>query len=347
MRITSKQGVAGMTIAVAEWQELLPVLHETYRIWSTGLSKSEYQQYIRAQMSSPWARRHYRHMVHKRAGKIVSSCKLYDLKMSARGSDFRVLAIGAVYTLEEHRGQGCATSLLEEVIALAETEGYDALMLYSEIGTDFYTHFGFEEMGSADFSLVIKCTREEELNGSEERTRFLQHSDIPFLQQHHARWLRRQPYGVVRTQEYWHFKLAKERYLQRHSRLSWPALELLTVNENGGDSGYMITEQSGQTVRLLELVGTDNARIELWKRLLTRAVAFGADHIRGWEGGVRDLAPSFSIAAALPSDFSLSQFEPLMYYDREWGVAMILPLAKGVEVWSTVFPCPLLELDHF
>ena len=263
----------------------------------------------------------FRHMVHKRAGEVVSSCKLYDLTMRQRGSDFRVLGIGAVYTLEAHRGQGCATSLLDDVVSLAQAEGYDALMLYSEIGTDFYEQWGFEEIGSADFSIHFNCPPPEEPNESEERTRFLRHADIHFLSRHHERWLRRQPYGVVRSEVYWHFKLAKELFLQKHSRLSWPTLELLTVNEDGEDSGYMITEQSGSTVRLLEVVGTDNARIELWKRLLARAYSLGAQRIRGWESGVADLAPSFSLDQVLPEQLSTGQLEPLMYCEREWGVA--------------------------
>src|SRR5579872_5312542 len=119
-----------MSLAQAEWQDILRVLHETYRIWSPGLTRSDYQQYTWNQISHPWARRHFRFMVQKHAGNVVTSCKLYDLVMQARGREYRVLGIGAIYTQEKYRQTGRAHELLQNLRDLASNEGYDGLLLY-------------------------------------------------------------------------------------------------------------------------------------------------------------------------------------------------------------------------
>jgi predicted acetyltransferase len=284
-------------------------------------------------------------MVYKRNDKIVSSCKLFDLTVSSRGRTYSMLGVGAVYTMKDLRGQGYASDLITEVIDLAEDEGYNCVTLYSEIGVDFYEQFGFRELGSAEFSIEIhnQDYREDDLD----KTVFAGPSDALWLEEHYSRWLRTQPYGVIRSQAYWGYKLDSERFLESNSSLSWPELELIAVRGDTKDCGYVIMEQGGSTIRILELIGSEKSRMQLWKTVLACAAKRGAKRIRGWEGVVRDLAPGFSLKPILPNDLPADLFGSVQYCDRDWGVAMMLPLSDELTEWGSQFPCPLLELDHF
>ncbi|HEY9715775.1 MAG TPA: hypothetical protein V6C72_20040, partial [Chroococcales cyanobacterium] len=110
--------------------------------------------------------------------------------------------------------------------------------------------------------------------------------------------------------------------------------------------GYAIIEQGGATLRVLEVIGSERAQVSIWGELLTRAVKVGAKRIRGWEGLVRNFAPSYLLKPAIPRDL-VNLFDSVHSGEREWGIPMILPLRSDLEGLSVEFPCPLLELDHF
>ena len=53
------------------------------------------------------------------------------------------LGIAAVFTAPELRGQGYAGDLIERIIGIAEADGFDFAMLFSEIGADYYARHRF------------------------------------------------------------------------------------------------------------------------------------------------------------------------------------------------------------
>lgn len=354
-----------MTIEPADWHDVLQVLHETYRIWSPGLTKAAYQQYIWGQMSHSWSRNHYRYLVYKRQGSIAASCKTYELIMTARGREYRVLGIGSVYARLAFRGTGAATAMLEALVESARKKQYDGLLLYTEIGPEFYERFGFEELGAADFCIFKAHNSQsehqdqrakEQPSDQEETSNIaatikpvpLQYDHIAWLVRHHARWLRGEPYGCVRSEQYWHYKLTKEKFLQKHSHLCWPMLQLIALPGDDHDGGYMIVETGGSTLRLLEAVGSENARLKLWKNLLQLSIESNYNRVRGWESGVKVLGPRFSLTSVWPNDSRQPHcFAPVEYSERDWGRAMVLPINPELEKWHNELLCPLLELDHF
>jgi len=343
-----------MTIRQAEWHEILTVLRETHGIWSVGMNRSDHRRFLQFQLNHDWSRSHYRYMVYKRNGKIVSSCKLYEVGMTSAGKTFKVAGIGAVFTQPEARGTGCASQLLDDVIDMAAEDGYDAVLLYSEIGTEFYAQFGFEELGSSDIALLSRSADSVSKTAASSAPppvvpRPLRESDLPALSRHHMRWLRYQPYGIARPLDYWRYKLSKEWFIRSHSTLAWPTIEV-TFPLKG--NGYMLLERSQTTLRLIEIVGNEEARMNLWRQAIDFASAEKLQRIRGWESLARDLAPGFSLtslSSKLPQTDSADPlpFEPLRSYDRDWGIPMLLPLNDDLSLWSQTFPCPLLELDHF
>ena len=307
-----------MKLVQADWQNILKVLHESYKIWSPGLTKADYYANLSRQMAHPWGRKHLRFVIHERNKTIASSCKLYDLQLVSRGVRYRILGIGAVYTQLKHRGEGCASQLITELIELARSEDYDGLLLYTEIGCEFYEQFGFELLGDADFVIELS----EALKNSVKLMKGhdfslaspVEFADIASSLPHHARWLRRQPYGIARTELYMHFKLSKEKFLHEKSKLSWPMLQIMSLQPRSAaeadntaarssasdarhrskaqkkttardavqESGYLLFECGSENVRMLEIIGSENAQLELWKRFLTHAVQIGAKRIRGW-----------------------------------------------------------------
>ncbi len=374
-----------MNLEQAEWRDVLTILHETDRIWSSGLSAHDYHDYIWLQINHRWGKRNFRYFVLKDRGEVVASCKLYNLQMSSRGKIYSVGGIGAIYTREKFRGRHFASALIQDVIELCIFEKFDGLILFSEIGAQFYHPFGFVELGSANFSLAIPFAQAasgeisfkaedsahpsisvegprpgadvsppaQTLTLAQGRvsqlvtTSSLCHADVDWTALHYRRWLRYQPFGVHRSNDYWHYKISREHFLHAKSELSWPALELSKLELDKKIQGYAITECGGSTIRVLEVVGDEQGRMLLWQSLVERALVSGFQRIRGWESVIRDFGPNYKLNELLTTTSGCEQkFADLHYTERDWGLCMMLPLNSQIDDWLDVNPCPMLELDH-
>ncbi len=299
-------------------------------------------------------------MIYKSGGVLRSSCKLYTFEFLAQGHTYRLAGLGAVYTQLNSRGSGYATELINEVLDFCETKNFDGVILYSEIGTDFYADFGFEEFGSVDFHIaradfgfasaivstdVIESQRILE-NSKNLGASFLDLNDIPYLQTHYQRWLRSQPFGVKRNEDYWRYKLAKENFLHENSGTGWNALSLLRVYDDKAGGGYAVVEINANSVRILEIIGSESARKQVWANLLTQILKGRIKQLDGWEAVIRDLSPTYKVRSlGLENDLSSSNLE-VFCTQREWGQGMILCLNPDLQKWLSVNPCPMLELDH-
>lgn len=359
-----------MKLEPADWQTLLPVFRETFKIWSPGLSRRDYLEYQMKQAIHPWARRNLRHLTLNKAERPVSSLKFSTIDLQTRGRRFKIGGIGAVYTQLECRNKGCASELVERVIDLAKQESYDGLILFSDIDCQFYSRFGFEEIGSADllihipflkgkteFPENIACgeggsiTIEVDGNSFETRQERFRKEHLDYAVRHYGQWLRRQPYGIVRDQNYFSYKLMRETFLHDHSKLAWPALNITTVKRNGMPCGYAITESAGGVLRVLEIAAPADCREILWTSFLVRALSEKLQRIRAWEGLAADFSPSFNLKQLI-TKIGLKHLFPdgykgqLNYYERSWGKGMLLPFDDKLNDLHMTAPCPLVELDH-
>jgi len=359
-----------MKLASADWQELLPVFRETFKIWSPGLTKSDYLEYQHRQINHPWARRNIRHLTLNCDGKIVSSLKLSSINLQVRGENYRVGGIGAVYTQLECRNRGYASELMEETVELAKKEKFQALILFSDIDCGFYARYGFQEIGAADLLIQLPVLKGKpvfppavevcedgavtiELDGISyelHQERFLpEHLD--YATRHYRQWLRRQPYGIDRDQQYYSYKLMRESFLHEHSHLSWPAISITSIKAEGVAAGYAITESAGGVLRILEIVAQNKVREAIWAALLVRALSEKLIRIRAWESLAADFAPAFNLKQLI-NKIGLDELIPqsfkgqLNYYDRSWGRGMLLPFDDKLEDLHLTAPCPLVELDH-
>jgi GNAT superfamily N-acetyltransferase len=119
------------------------ILRETFQIWSEGLTFSQYVKFWDAQLRTPWGAAHLDRVALVERGTVMSSAKRYDLSGRIDGRIRRVLGIGAVFTSPSRRGQGGARRLLETIIDVATTDGYEFAMLFSEIDPAFYEALDF------------------------------------------------------------------------------------------------------------------------------------------------------------------------------------------------------------
>ena len=201
------------------------------------------------------------------------------------------------------------------------------------------------QFGDADFSVAAI----ERSTG-----KHLDQATITFVQAHHVstivgiynKWQRSQPFAFQRSALYMDYKLERERFLAAHSYLSWPSLEITFAFENGTHTGYALTERGGNNLRILELVGSESARLQLWSKLFDEARRNGIYRVRGWESVAADLFPGFHLHQIVTPQDVAANFGPVHYTEREWGTPMLLPFDEGLEDWLRFFPCPLLELDH-
>ena len=73
-------------------------------------------------------------------------------------------------------------------------------MLYSDIDPAFYSRFGFEEFGNANFVINVpedSSGATPERSGEELLCRPLLMEDVPLVLQQYNRWLRRSPTDII------------------------------------------------------------------------------------------------------------------------------------------------------
>lgn len=366
-------------LEIADWCEIQKVLKETYEIWSPGLNREQYIEFVRMQMLHPWSKRNYAYVFvrdKKNSKTPAASLKYYNLNFQSQGKTYKFAGFGAIYTRKELRGQGYANELIKLSLDRAWYDGCHGVILFSDIGVDYYARIGFFDLGNEKFILQLNPAQAADYthvatewdsdvvastgdtsdwsscfiveDETVIRCRYLttNPNQIDYMTMHYGRWLRKQPYGVERSKQYFDFKIRRENYLAQHSNLAWPKLELLTV-EKPSATGYAITEYGGRVVRVLELVGDEETRRLLWKGVLARARDLEAVRISGWEGVLGDFAPGFSRAQIATIDETVfANTKTLMFAEKAKGRTMILPLKVHVEDWLSLCPCPVLELDH-
>ncbi len=324
-----------MTIALADWSDILTVLRESYLIWSPGLRKDEYQEYIWRQINHPWARRNYKFFVLKHKSVVVASCKLYTVNLLHRGKSYLFGGIGAIYVMKAARGNGYSRELVKNTVEYCFSNDYHGTLLFSDIDPEFYERLGFIEFGAADFSAhlpknpVITEYAPMEVN-------HVVATDVPTMAAIYSKWQRAQPFAFQRTELYLNYKLGRERYLAEHSTLAWPPLEITYAIENDVKTGYALTERGGKNLRILEVVGPESARRQLWNTLVENAILHRMHKIRGWESVTTDLFPSFRLESMLGNHLTESRvFTPLHSTERTWGRPMFMPFPVQFSNWTT------------
>jgi GNAT superfamily N-acetyltransferase len=119
-------------------------------IWGGGLNPERFVAFQRRLADSREAGERYRLLGLFDGERLVSAMKAYDLRGSYAGKSLRLLGIGAVYTPPALRRRGHARRMLELAIAAHRERGFDAAVLFSDIGGEYYERLGFRALESEE-----------------------------------------------------------------------------------------------------------------------------------------------------------------------------------------------------
>src|SRR5438128_7126934 len=122
-------------------------------LWGGGLAEEPFVGYQRRLARSAEATGRYRLLGFvDGGGKLLSGFKAYDLRGNGESGapQLRILGIGAVFTPPELRRRGHATAMLAQTLQDHERAGFDAALLFSDIGAAFYEKLGFRLLESRE-----------------------------------------------------------------------------------------------------------------------------------------------------------------------------------------------------
>ena len=214
------------------------ILNDTYPIWNEGLSFEGYRRWNDLQTRTAWGKQHLWRVALVESGEILASAKWYDLDCEFKGSTFqdskvRVLGIGAVFTPESQRGRGRATELIAKMMAQAEGEGYQAAMLFSEIGAPIYERMGFTAIPRETFTLDVVFPRQ---GPPATLVRAGDDADLKYLAEFHHT----PNFGLTRTPDLIKHSIVKRRVRAASSPIGSRVVEFFVSEEGHRPVSYVL-----------------------------------------------------------------------------------------------------------
>lgn len=144
-----------LSLAAASGGVLDQILRDTYPVWGEGLSFEAFVRYDAGLRRTGWGQTHRERVVLLDGARPLASAKRFDLGARIDGRIRRVLGIGAVFTPRELRGRGAASALVAHLVDAANTEGYEFVLLFSEIGPAFYERLEFVPVPLEQATLAV------------------------------------------------------------------------------------------------------------------------------------------------------------------------------------------------
>lgn len=257
------------------------ILRESFPLWGEGLSFEQYERYWTAQRRTSWGQAHLDRVALVEHGAVTSSAKRYGLSARLDGRIRKVLGIGAVFTSPDRRGRGGARRLLERIVEMAETEGYEFAMLFSEIDPDFYADLDFVPVPLVESQITVRQRRGAPamlMRAGDDRDL----SAVVDMTSTHAAGAR---LALDRSEDWIRYGLAKRRLLSGLGPPGLRQVEFLVAEEGHQAVAYLVsTIENGRW--FLEDVGDrdpSGARVgAMLQAMLARTPHLEPPPIRGW-----------------------------------------------------------------
>lgn len=144
-----------LVIRPANDKDRLATLENTWRHWGGGLTRDEF---FENRLNSPQFQRS-RRFVGLIDDEVVVSLAAYTCRFQLQGDLLDGVAIGSVYTKEDHRGHGYASQLMSYVDRIHTTGGAKLSVLYSDISPQFYERLGYVTCPSWKGDVAIEPNR--------------------------------------------------------------------------------------------------------------------------------------------------------------------------------------------
>ncbi len=130
---------ANLVLRKADEKDRLASLENTWRYWGEGKTRDEF---FENRLNSPQFQRS-RRFVGLVDEQVVVSLAAYTCPFQMKGNLLDGVAIGSVYTRDDHRGHGYASQLLAYVDQHFADLGVKLSILYSDIPPAFYERLGY------------------------------------------------------------------------------------------------------------------------------------------------------------------------------------------------------------
>jgi hypothetical protein len=311
-----------MELVPAAGPLLCQILDESHGIWSDGLTPAAYARYNASQLRTSWGGRHLRRLALRDAeGQLLSSAKQYALRVTLNGRQHDAVGIGAVFTPAHQRCRGYGRAIIERIIDDARTGGAALALLFTEIGTDYYTRLGFAPVALSQTLLSVADARGAPMmlvRAGDDR-------DVPAVAALARSMAASHRFALVHDDDSIRFSLSKKRLLAGFSTPGALTVEFFVAEEGPGPAAFVILTTAGDDV-VLEMCGDrdpSGARVGgMLQVLRARTPAAGP----------------LTLRASLPPGWCPPQLRTLATA-RAADVLMVRPLRDGV------LPAPLREED--
>ena len=271
-----------MRLVPAQGQLLEQILDASYPIWNEGLTRQAYGQWNTAQTRTPWGSRNLERVaLLDDSGALLSSAKRYRFAARLDQRDVTVLGIGAVFTPPDRRGQGHASALIQQLIDEARTDGSDAALLFSEIGTPFYERLSFKPVPLDEVRIRVRLK-----GGSPAMlVRAGHEKDLPALSAMHDVRSAGSRFALRRDVSHIQFMLARKRLLAGLGPVGKRSVEFHVAEEGASAVAYVMLSVDANGWTLVEAGDRDPAGARLGAMLqvlLAREPSVQPPPIRAW-----------------------------------------------------------------
>jgi len=270
-------------LIVPSSEQIRAVLRESHTLWGAGLSIDSYVAMWEELADSPWGRDWYswRAWVAE-DGRVLSSLKLYRPNMRLGDVVARARAIGAVFTPREHRRRGYAACLIREVLAEQPDATREPGFLFTDIGVDYYTSFGFAALPCEDVLGTLAATRRA-THGLTLRAMTV--DDLDEVGRAHERTCSDRPIAILRDRAHWEFLLLRAASFFRRIDGSGLDRRFMIAETPHGPLGYLVGVLGPGEWNVREAAAFDGDPATLARILAAGgedAYAAGARTVWGW-----------------------------------------------------------------
>jgi Acetyltransferase (GNAT) domain len=290
-------------------------------IWGGGLPEERFIAFQRRLAASKEAGDRYRLYGLFEGARMLSAMKAYDLRGSCGGIPLRVFGIGAVFTPAPLRRRGHARRMLELALVDHAARGYDAALLFSDIGSSYYERLGFRALASEE------CAAEVTDLPRGRAARAAAPGEETDLSRVFARGRGASGRALSLEQDGWvvRFQLRRLRELARARGSGEPEWGMTACD--GSDEGAAMVRLTRDSVDVLDAAWTsDGVRDRLLSGLRDLLLRSGRPRIRFW--------PSHQLRGLAPAR------------PRKNAVAMVAQLRPGAPVPQPNARAELALIDH-
>jgi len=253
--------------------EIFTVLSGSRAIWGAGVSMEDYIEYHRLIRHHGWSAQNFQHLVLvDDLNTILSSCKQYKHRVRLDGQTLRVASVGAVFTPPEYRSRGYANQMLEHIMDELRGQGFDLIMLYSDIGTEFYARLNFRTVIKYDPAYTF-------INNKFPPSEISVYEYLPEqLLDWHLSYSQKQRFSLARTPLY--FQLLSERISWHRKYMGFRDQRVIVSDQ---EQSYLWVDLNKWRPIIRDFASASENPPEALARLLAALQArFGFKEIGGW-----------------------------------------------------------------